>query len=105
VKEASPKKPPPLGEPQNGAEDPREAARSELERVALGPASSGRARLAKVTALRTLERVSRGRNVIPPCPEGWHPGPPELEELDQVYLEDRPEVRERMWRAFHGRLR
>jgi hypothetical protein len=32
-------------------------------------------------------------------PPEWHPGPPELEELDRWYLEQHPEVRERMWAA------
>ena len=71
--------------------------RRELERVALEPATSGRAAMAKVTALRTLERVSRGRNAIPPCPEGWHPGPPAMVELDRVFLDEHSEVRERWW--------
>jgi hypothetical protein len=29
-------------------------------------------------------------------PEGWHPGPPEMEELDR---HDEPERRERWWAA------
>jgi len=35
---------------------------AELERIALGDASSGRAKLAKVTALRTLEKLGRPAN-------------------------------------------
>ena len=79
--------------------------RRELERVALEPATSGRARLAKVTALRELRRADRGRQGIPPMPEGWHPGPPEFAALDEVYLERHPEARERWWRELHRRGR
>ena len=55
---------------------------AELERIALGDASSGRAKLAKVTALRTLEKLTRsvddgsypvdddGRFFVGP-PEAW----------------------------------
>ena len=43
----------PLGNPQ------REELRQELERIAFGEATSGRRALAKVTALRSLERLSR----------------------------------------------
>jgi hypothetical protein len=38
---------------------PNEQVRAELERIALAPARSGRAALAKVTALRTLEKLAR----------------------------------------------
>ncbi len=30
-------------------------------------------------------------------PEGWHPGLPEFEKLDEWDLEQRPEVRQRFW--------
>jgi hypothetical protein len=58
--------------------------RRELERVALEPATSGRAAMAKVTALRELRRAERGRQGIPPMPEGWHPRPPEFAALDEI---------------------
>ena len=80
---------------ENGARNPEV---EELERVAMGEATSGRAKLAKVTALRSLERIRRRGREIPPCPSDWHPGPPEFEELDRAYLEQHPEVRERWWR-------
>jgi hypothetical protein len=91
--------------PANGHIDPETLM--ELQRLARSRPRSGRQSVAKASALRTLERLQRHshRGVIPPCPAGWHPGPPEFEELDQDYLEEHPEVRERMWHAFHGRLR
>lgn len=81
---------------------PTANVRSALEQVALAPAKSGREAMAKVTAARTLERLTRGRRQLPPCPPGWHPGPPEFEELDRWYLERHPQVRERMWARFHA---
>jgi hypothetical protein len=91
--------------PADGYIDP--ATLAELEWLARSRPRSGRQSVAKASALRTLERLQRPRHggVIPPCPDGWHPGPPELEALDQDYLKEHPEVRERMWQAFHGRLR
>jgi hypothetical protein len=75
----------------------------ELERLARSRPRSGRQAQAKASALRTLERLNRrGRAALPPCPVGWHPGPPELEELDRVHLEEHPEVRQRMWEAWHS---
>ena len=71
--------------------------RAELERIALAPAGSGRAALAKVTALRTLEKMER------PVDDGSYPvdddgrffaGPPEAWDL---YRCDSDETRER-WR-------
>jgi hypothetical protein len=50
------------------------------------------------------ERLNRGR-VGAAVPPDWHPGPPELEELDRWYLEQHPEVRERMWARAHERRR
>lgn len=69
----------------------------ELERLAAKPARSGREALAKASALRQLQRLKRERDKVPPMPEGWHPGPPEFEELDRWHLEQHPEVRAR-WR-------
>ena len=72
---------------------------AELQRLARSRPRSGRASVAKAWAIRTLERLARGRPraALPQCPSGWHPGPPEFEELDRIYLEEHPEVRQRMW--------
>jgi hypothetical protein len=87
---------------RNGALD--SATLAELERLARSKPRSGRAALAKASAIRTLERLARGdrRVAVLPCPPDWHPGPPEFEELDRVYLAEHPEVRERWWRNLHG---
>ena len=76
----------------------------ELQRLARSRPRSGRQAAAKASALRTLERLARAghRTALPPCPADWHPGPPEFEELDCAYLEEHPEVRQRMWERWHG---
>jgi hypothetical protein len=68
--------------------------RRELERLALDEATSGRARLAKIEALRLLERLDRdGRVDYPVDDDGrFHPGPPEMWDLDR---HDPDEVRQR----------
>ena len=68
----------------------------ELESLAYSDANSGRARLAKVTALRTLERLRRsGAEDYPVDDDGrFHPGPPEWWDLDRC---DSDETRE-AWR-------
>ena len=83
-----------------------EAVERELERVALGDAPSGRAAMAKVTALRTLERLGRpaGGAGFPVDDDGrFHPGPPERWDLDRYDSdEDRERWRlnwERRWRS------
>jgi hypothetical protein len=70
--------------------------RRELERLALDEAGSGRAKLAKVTALRTLERLDREGDVDYPVDDDgrFHPGGPEWWDLDRC---DPDEVRE-AWR-------
>jgi hypothetical protein len=75
--------------------------RDELERhlseVARSSTRSGRGAQARVQALKALGRFDRPR--VPeaqPMPEGWHPGPPEMEELDR---HDESERRERWWAA------
>jgi hypothetical protein len=71
--------------------------RAELERIALGDAPSGRAKLAKVTALRTLEKLGRPADAAsyPVDDEGrFFAGPAEAWDL---YRSDSDEVRER-WR-------
>jgi hypothetical protein len=79
-----------------------------LERIALAPAGSGRGALAKVTALRTLEKLAR------PVDDGNYPvdddgrffvGPPEAWDL---YRCDSDETRERWrvaWQRDHRRSR
>jgi len=90
----------------NGDLDPETVA--ELRRVARSRPRSGREALAKVSAIRTLERLSRQDRRPPPlpCPPGWHPGPSEWEELDRVYWDENPQVRHRMWERFYrnGRI-
>jgi hypothetical protein len=86
----------------DGVIDP--ATLEELQRLARSRPRSGRAAVAKASAIRTLERLARrGRVALPPCPPDWHPGPPEFEELDRVHLEEHPKVRQRMWEQWHGR--
>jgi hypothetical protein len=68
-----------------------------LERLALGDAPTGRAKLAKVTALRTLERLTRSVDdgSYPVDDDGrFFAGPPEAWDL---YRCDSDETRER-WR-------
>jgi hypothetical protein len=80
------------------------ATLEELQRLARSRPRSGRQAAAKASALRTLERLARGgrRPALPPCPAGWHPqAGTEWEELDRVYLEEHPEVRQRMWEQCH----
>jgi hypothetical protein len=68
----------------------------ELESLAFTEATSGRARLAKVTAIRTLERLRRSTTEDDRVDDDgrFHPGPPEWWDLDRC---DPDEVRER-WR-------
>jgi hypothetical protein len=78
---------------------PENPVRRELERIAFGEASSGRALLAKVTALRAVERLDRQkRGPAPPCPPDWVPGPSQFEDLDRAYLDATPGTRERWWK-------
>lgn len=85
--------------PDNGDLDP--ATLAELRRLARSRPVSGRGALAKASAARTLERLSRGRQGVPPMPAGWHPGPPEFEELDRC---DTQQTRERWWRNWWSSL-
>jgi hypothetical protein len=78
--------------------------RRELERVAHTDAASGRALIAKTTALRALDRLNnrRRRKEPPPCPDNWHPQPgSEMEALDATDPHLTPEARRRwfatMW--------
>jgi hypothetical protein len=60
--------------------------------VARSQPRSSREADAKASAIRTLERLSRGKRKVPPMPEGWYPhGPGDpLYELDWVLAEARP---------------
>jgi hypothetical protein len=95
------KPPPEPNAPTDGSDDP---IRRELERIALSPAESGREALAKVTALRTLERWNRpARNDYPVDDDGrFHPCGPEWWDLDRP---DTDETRERWRRAWEGERR
>jgi hypothetical protein len=92
--------PPPMAD----LRDTPEEIRRELERVALGQPNGGRGQLAKVTALRTLERWSRpAREEGPVDDDGrWHPGPSEWWDLDR---HDSDDVRERWREAVERRAR
>jgi hypothetical protein len=69
---------------------------AELRRVAVGPAPSGRAAQAKVAAIRTLERFGKrpgGKRPTPLDDEGrFHPGPPEMWELDRGDSDEQREL-------------
>ena len=79
------------------------ATLGELQRLSHTRPRSGRGQLAKLGAIRTLERLRRaGKSTVPPMHEGWHPqAGTEWEELDRSYLESHPEVRERWWANLH----
>jgi hypothetical protein len=87
----------------DGVIDP--ATLKELRRLARSRPRSGRQAAAKASALRTLERLARrGRVALPPCPPDWYPpdkAEAGFEELDRVYLEEHPEVRQRIWEQWH----
>jgi len=72
----------------------------ELRRLARSRPSSGRAAMAKASAIRTSVRLERQKDGIPPMPSAdWYP--PDMGEewrrLDEPRLEAHPEVRQRMW--------
>jgi hypothetical protein len=81
----------------NGDLDPEAVA--ELRRLARSRPSSGREAAAKASALRTLERLRRGKRRVPPMPEGWYPHEPghPFYELDWVFLHEHPEILRRHW--------
>jgi hypothetical protein len=62
---------------------------------------SGRAAVAKASAIRTLERLGRERRrqEVPPVPEGWYPHEPgdPFYELDWEFLHEHPEILRRHW--------
>jgi hypothetical protein len=88
--------------PENPAHvDPDTLA--ELHRLSRTRPKSGRGQLAKLGAIRTLERLGREGKSTLPMPAGWHPMPgSEWEELDRPHFERYPESRERWWRNLHS---
>jgi hypothetical protein len=81
----------------NGGLDPEAVA--EVHRLARSRPRSGREAAAKASALRTLERLRRGKRQVPPMPEGWYPHEPgdPFYELDWVFLHEHPHILERHW--------
>ena len=62
--------------PDDGNGDLDSEAVAELRRLARSRPRSGREAAAKASALRTLERLRRGKRQVPPMPEGWYPQEP-----------------------------
>jgi hypothetical protein len=88
--------------PERLTPDHDKRVQRELERVAHSEPRSGREALAKVTALRTLNRRNdrRRRKEPPACPPDWHPHPGSvLAELDEPYFEEHPDARQRLFDA------
>ena len=81
----------------NGDLDPEAVA--ELRRLARSRPTSGREAVAKASALRTLERLNRGKRQVPRMPAGWYPHEPgdPFYELDWVFLHEHPEILKRHW--------
>ena len=81
------------------ADGPSPEAVAELRRLARSRPRSGREAAAKASALRTLERLRRGKRRVPPMPEGWYPHEPgdPFYELDWVFLHEHPEILRRHW--------
>lgn len=79
----------------------KDRVREELERVAHSDPESGREAMAKVTALRTLERLDQPpRKEPPPPPDDWHPQPGSvMEELDRADPNATPEMRRRWFKT------
>jgi hypothetical protein len=77
------------------------ATLEELRRLASSRRRSGRQWVAKVAAIRTLERLARERRrqPMPPMPDGWYPHEPDhpFYELDWVFLHEHPEILRRHW--------
>ena len=71
----------------------------ELRRLARSRPRSGREAVAKASALRTLERLRRGKRQVPPMPQGWYPHEPgdPFYALDWLFLHEHPEILRRHW--------
>ena len=91
----------PTSNPGDGDLDPNTIA--ELRRLARSQPTSGRAAVAKASAIRTLERLGRERRrlAVPPMPDGWYPHEPgdPFYELDWVFLHQHPHILQRHWEA------
>jgi hypothetical protein len=75
---------------------------AELQRLSRSRPKSGRGQLAKLGAIRTLERLRRAGKSTLPMPAGWHPLPgTKWDELDRAFLDEHPAARERWWAALH----
>ena len=72
---------------------------AELQRLARSRPGSGREAVAKACAIRTLERLSRGRGrrEVPPMPEGWYPHEPGDPFYELDWLHEHPEKLRRHW--------
>jgi hypothetical protein len=74
---------------------------AELQRLARSRPRSGREAVAKASAIRTLERLSRERRrqEVQPKPEGFYPHEPgdPFYELDWEFLHAHPHILERHW--------
>jgi hypothetical protein len=73
----------------------------ELQTLARSTPRSGREAAAQASAIRTLERLGRGRRrqQAPPMPQGWHPYPDgdPFGELDRAFLQANPQILQRHW--------
>jgi hypothetical protein len=92
---------PRLAMPDNGSGDLTPQTVAELRRLARLRPRSGREAAAKASALRTLERLNRGKLQVPPMPEGRYPHQPgdPFYQLDWVFLHEHPEILRRHWEA------
>lgn len=83
----------------NGGRDLDPETVAELRRLARSQPKSGREAAAKASALRTLERLRRGKDRVPPMPESWYPHEPgdPFYELDWAFLHEHPEILRRRW--------
>ena len=72
---------------------------ADLRELARSNPRSGRAAQAKASALRTIERLERPQQEVPPMPEGWYPQEPgdAFYELDWVFLHEHPACLRRHW--------
>jgi hypothetical protein len=85
----------------NAGSDLDPQAVAELRRLARSRPRSGRQAVAKASALRTLERLGRGKCQVPPMPDGSYPHEPgdPFYELDSVFLHEHPGILRRHWVA------
>ena len=98
---------------RKAADGTNELLAIDLLEIGLTPGSSNpstavlnmksREAVAKASALRTLERLSRSRRrqKVPPMPEGWYPHEPgdPFYEVDWVFLHENPQILQRHWEA------